>query len=86
MKHFTCLFLFFILALAQSSNAQIPHTISYQGILTDNQGKPVPDGNASLTFRLYNASEGGDTLWQETQQVAVYQRVYSMLYLAVLNK
>ena len=86
MKHFTYLFLFFIFAIAQFISAQIPQTISYQGVLTDDKGNIVPDGNVSLTFRLYNTSEGGDTLWQETQQVAVYQRVYSMLYLAVLNK
>ena len=65
MKHFTCLFLFFVFALTQFISAQIPHTISYQGVLADNKGNIVPDGNVSLTFRLYNASEGGDTLWQK---------------------
>ncbi len=79
MKRFTCLFLFIVFALTQFISAQIPHTISYQGILTDNQGNPVPDGSVSLTFRLYNASEGGDTLWQESQQVAVSKGIFNVV-------
>ncbi len=79
MKHFTYLFLFFVFAITQFISAQIPNTISYQGVLTDNKGNPVPDGNVSLTFRLYNASEGGDTLWQETQQVAVSKSIFNVV-------
>ncbi len=79
MKHFTYLFLFFVFALTQFISAQIPHTISYQGVLTDNKGNLVPDGNVSLTFRLYNASEGGDTLWQETRHVAVSKGIFNVV-------
>ncbi len=77
MKHFTYLFLFFV--FTQFIFAQIPNTISYQGILTDNKGNLVQDGNVSLTFRLYNVSEGGDTLWQESQKVAVSKGVFSVV-------
>jgi hypothetical protein len=73
------MFFFLLLFLYSYSFAQIPHTISYQGILTDNQGNTVPDGNISLTFRLYNTSEGGDTLWQETQNIMVRKGVFSVI-------
>ena len=79
MKHFTYLFLFFVFAITQFISAQIPNTISYQGVLTDNKGNPVPDGNVSLTFRLYNASEGGDTLWQESQKAAVSKGIFNVI-------
>jgi trimeric autotransporter adhesin len=78
MKHFTYLFLFFVFALTQFITAQIPHTISYQGVLTV-KGNLVPDGNVSLTFRLYNASEGGDTLWQESQQVSISKGIFNVI-------
>ena len=38
------------------SHAQIPRALSYQGVLTDNAGKPRPDGSYSFTFRLYTAA------------------------------
>ncbi len=79
MKNFTYVFLFFIFTIAQFISAQIPHTVSYQGILTDNKGNLVPDGNVSLTFRLYNATEGGDTLWQETQQITVSKGIFNVV-------
>lgn len=47
--------------------AQPPQMITYQGLLTDASGSPVPDGNYSLTFRIYDASVGGTQLWIETQ-------------------
>ena len=79
MRHFTAVFLFFIISITQLVFAQIPQTISYQGILTDNKGGPVPDGNVSLIFKLYNASEGGDTLWQETQNVMVTKGIFNVI-------
>lgn len=34
--------------------AQVPRVISYQGVLTDNQGNLLPDGNRTLTLKLYH--------------------------------
>jgi hypothetical protein len=45
--------------------------MSYQGVLKDAAGVPVPDGNYQLTFRLYNVASGGAALWTETQTLAV---------------
>lgn len=57
--------------------AQIPRTISYQGVLTDAKGNPRPDGNYDLTFALYAESTGGTKLWQETKSLAVAKGMFS---------
>jgi hypothetical protein len=51
-------------------------TISYQGVLTDASGTVVPDGNYSLTFRLYDVATGGSALWSEGQLVAVSKGIF----------
>ena len=53
VKNKICQCLFFIILFVSSAFAQIPHTISYQGVLTDTAGNPKPDGNYSFTFNLY---------------------------------
>lgn len=50
--------------------AQIPQTMSYQGLLTDASGV-VFNGNPSLDFKIYDQAQGGAPIWLETQQVAV---------------
>jgi hypothetical protein len=47
--------------------ANVPSTMSYQGMLTNSTGVPVPDGTYDLTFRLYPVSVGGAPDWTETQ-------------------
>jgi hypothetical protein len=59
--------------------AQVPRTISYQGVLTDTSGIPKPNGNYSLTFRLYNVSSGGAALWEENKSVQTKKGVFSVL-------
>ena len=47
--------------LAQTVLAQIPQTISYQGVLINAAGAVVDDGQYMMTFRLYDVNEGGKT-------------------------
>lgn len=61
--------------------AQIPRTLNYQGTLATGS-TPVPDGNYSVTFRLYEASAGGSTVWTEAQLVAARNGVFN----AILGK
>ena len=75
---FTCL-------LFTSSYAQIPHLINYQGKLTDTQGKPVPDGTHSITFRIYDADSAGNLLWQETQNLLITKGIFSCMLGGVTN-
>ena len=44
MKQSLMVMIFLVLACISTSLAQIPHTISYQGLLTDGAGTVVPDG------------------------------------------
>ncbi len=59
--------------------AQIPRTISYQGILTDTLGRPKADGNWIMTFRFYAASSGGNALWSDNYAVPVKRGLFSTI-------
>jgi hypothetical protein len=54
-----------------SPDTDIPHVLSYQGVLTDPAGNPVPDSSYQITFSIYDSSTGGTLLWSETQTVQV---------------
>lgn len=57
----------------------IPHLISYQGMLTDNDGKPLND-SYNLTFKIYSQSSGGIALWTETQNgVSVENGLFNVI-------
>jgi len=60
-----------VVALCATAFADIPETISYQGVLRDDDGNPVPDGAYSVTFRLYDVATHGTALWTETQSISV---------------
>jgi hypothetical protein len=45
--------------------AEIPHLINYQGMLTDNAGNPVNEPR-DLTFTIYDTPTNGIELWTET--------------------
>jgi hypothetical protein len=60
--------------LAGPALAVVPSTMSYQGVLMDNAGALVPDGNYSLTFKLYNVASGGSAIWTETQGTVAVSR------------
>lgn len=57
--------------------AQVPRTLSYQAVLSDETGAPKPDGAYTLTFRLYDAPDGGAGLWSETQVLQVRRGLFS---------
>jgi len=80
---------FILLVLAGLSVSVIPPVaeaaptlINYQGVLGDNAGIPVPDGNFAMTFRIYDDAASVDPLhllYEETQTVAVTGGVYNVL-------
>jgi hypothetical protein len=74
---FLSFIIFFIIASSQCLNAQIPETLSFQGILTDSSGTVKPDGVYLLTFRLYSAEEGGAPLWLEQNSIEVINGLFS---------
>jgi hypothetical protein len=66
-----------VVVFPHDGSAQIPRTLSYQGILSDTLGTPKPDGMYAITFRLYDAPSGGTLLWVETQSLQVKRGLFS---------
>lgn len=67
-------------ALSQvMAQATSKSTISYQGYLVAADGSPVNAAALAMVFRLYNTAGGGAPLWQEAQNVAVSNGLFSVL-------
>ena len=66
-----------ILFAMNLSTAQIPRTISYQGLLADTAGTPKPDGTYNFTFRLYTIPSGGTPIWSEAKSVQTKRGLFS---------
>lgn len=57
---------------------QAPAIINVQGVLTDANSMLVPNGNYTLTFRLYGTSQDPTVLWTEKQvDLAVQSGVFN---------
>jgi len=69
----------FALLLATVAVADPPHTMSYQGVLRDDEGSIVPDDTYSMTFRIYDSPGGGTALWTEGQGVEVEDGVFNVI-------
>jgi len=55
------------------------HFFTYQGVLHDADGQPVPDDTYSMTFTIYDSAEGGDAIWSEIQSADVTNGVFTVL-------
>ena len=76
MEKYTSLIAVLIMLFFSLSFAQIPNQMNYQGYLTDNAGNPLT-GNHKLTFTIYDAQTGGNTLWMEEHpSVAITSGVF----------
>jgi len=61
------IFIFLLLIFANCNLlAQVPNTISYQGVLKDANGIPLT-GSYNLLFKIYQSETGGTEIWQENQ-------------------
>ena len=79
MKKTLTLIIATIVLLATTVYAAIPHLINYQGKLTDPNGKPLENGSYNITFRIYDAENGGTMLWQGTYSVSIQKGIFSVL-------
>jgi len=68
-----------ILMATAAGWAQVPQTISYQGVFTDGAGVPVADGNLILVFRIYDVPTGGTALWTESQTASVSGGIFNVV-------
>jgi len=67
------------LIVTSTSYAQIPETISYQGVLIDESGNPLPDDMYELTFNIYNSETGEPAVWTETQEVYLQNGLFNIV-------
>lgn len=72
----------FLLAIALLCSgltmAQIPKLISYQGLLTDNNGAVLADGNYNVTVKIFDAQTGGSELWSENHSINVTNGLFQV--------
>jgi len=53
----------FLILASMPLSAEVPHSINYQGCLTDDAGDPVGDGVYNIIFNIYGSAAGTDLLW-----------------------
>lgn len=66
-----------MLAGLDKVNAEVPHTINYQGYYTDDNENPISDTRA-VVFRLYTAISGGTLVWEENQTVTFNEGYFNV--------
>ena len=65
--------------------SQIPQTISWQGILQDNQGTLL-DGSYNFTVKIFDLETGGTPLWTETHQGVIVTNGFTQIALGSVNQ
>lgn len=58
-----------VLALALPSQALVPETMNVQGVLTNDAGVVLPDGDYEVFFQFWDAAVEGSDSWGETQTI-----------------
>ncbi len=56
-----------------------PGYLSFQSTLVDSNGDAITDNNYTTYFRIYDASQGGNLIWSESQLVTVSSGYFSVL-------
>lgn len=81
MKNLFCFCsLIFVLTFSiEKVQAQIPRTISFQGVLADAQGNLVPDGNHQLQIVLYDQATNGNQVFVENQTIPVVKGIFNVI-------
>ena len=51
--------------------------MNFQGTLANGSGSTLPDGDYQLTFRLWNAANGGSVVWTENQTVSQNRGIFN---------
>lgn len=77
MKTIRNILIIVVLCLCTTTMAQMPRTISYQGVLADASGNFISDGNHTLALKIYDAS--GAVLYSETQTAVVVKGLFNVM-------
>lgn len=70
--------LLFLANIVAYSAAGFPESISYQGILTDENGVIVADGEYTATFTLHGHSSASNELWSEEKTFSTEDGVFNV--------
>ncbi len=68
-----------LVVLCGLASAGAPKLMNYQGQLATSGGSPVPDGNYSVTFTVYDAPVAGNIKWTENQNVTTTGGAFAVL-------
>lgn len=85
MRRTVSIIAFALLLVACSAAAQIPRTMSYQGVLRDDFGDIVEDNDYSIEFSIFDVESGGTELWTETQSVEVRDGIFNVTLGTTVN-
>ena len=66
MKRWLPLFMILVFMTGIQTFSQIPRTMNIQGVLTDDAGTPLSDGDYAMKFEIFDAEAAGTKLWEET--------------------
>jgi len=67
----------FALLILAACAPKLTPSFSHQGRLLDAGGNPVPDGNYTFEYKIYNASSGGTAAYTESQSVSVADGLFT---------
>ncbi|MFA5038839.1 MAG: hypothetical protein WC732_04075 [Candidatus Omnitrophota bacterium] len=74
-----CICFWLLIASQSAVSAAVPRLINYQGKLASQEGIPF-EGAKDITFRIYDAQNAGNLLWQEAHVGVIVQKgVFNIL-------
>ncbi len=79
MRTHTALLAVLVVLVAVAGQAQVPATLSYQGVLRDAAGVPVADDDYAVDFVIYDAGAGGTALWLEPLTVTTSDGIFDVI-------
>ncbi len=65
-----------VMLLITACSAGLVPQMSYQGVLTDENGQPI-NGSVQITYRLFNTTTGGSQLYSESETVPVTDGLFN---------
>ncbi len=78
VKHILLIMGVLMLMIPASAKGDVPGSIAFQGVLTDDDGLPLT-GTYSITFVLYTDTLGATAVWSQTSDVDVAGGFYTQL-------
>ncbi|MCP4548342.1 MAG: hypothetical protein GY835_17925 [bacterium] len=66
-----------ILLLSSAALAEVPRVITVQGILTEDTGGPVSDGQHSAIFKFFRGEDSGPQIWESEEEIATVRGLFN---------